>query len=97
MDLLLDRGDRLLAQGRVLEQEGELLERAARRFRVEQEDDAELEEDPAAVDGEVAPGERVQSNAVDIGREEARQLAEDLLHADAAASLRIGPELDEVS
>jgi hypothetical protein len=51
--------------------------------------EAELEEDPAAVDGEELPANGRQGYGVDVVREEATGLAEELLDAYAAGSLRV--------
>src|SRR5690554_1430743 len=83
--------------GRIRElTEGELLEGAAAGLGVQEEDDDELEEDPAAVDGEVLPLEGVERDGVNVGGEEARELSENLLHTDATAALGIRPELDKI-
>lgn len=63
---------------------------------VEPEDEAELEEDPAAVDGEELPVEGIKGNGVDVGGEEATELAEDLLDSDTTAALGVGEEFHEV-
>jgi len=76
--------------------ECQFLKRSAARLRVEQEDDNQLEEDPTTVDGQVLPLDCVESLRVDVGGEEAGQLSEDLLDADAAAAVRVGPNLGEV-
>lgn len=76
--------------------EGELLEGAVARLRVEGEDDEELKGDPGAVDGEVPPLDGVEGDGVDVVGEEATHLAEELLDTDAAAPLGVRPELDEV-
>jgi hypothetical protein len=59
-------------------------------------DEGELEEDPAAVDGEELPVEGVEGERVDVGGEEATELAEDLLDSDTTAALGVGEEFDEV-
>src|SRR4051794_39599559 len=96
LDLLLDGGLGLLDEAAILEQEGQLLQGAAAGLGVEHEDDAQLKEDPAAVDGQVLPGDGGEGNRVDVGGEEAAELAEDLLDTDTAAAVRVGPQLDEV-
>lgn len=63
---------------------------------VEPVDEAELEEDPATVDGEELPIEGVKGNGVDVGGEEATDLAEDLLDSDTTAALGVGEEFHEV-
>ena len=59
-------------------------------------DEGELEEDPAAVDGEELPVESIEGERVDVGGEEATELAEDLLDSDTTAALGVGEEFDEV-
>jgi hypothetical protein len=76
--------------------EGELFEGAAARLGVQQVDDGELKEDPAAVDGQEPPLDCVEGDGVDVGGEEAGELAEDLLDTDATAAVGVGPQLDEV-
>ena len=76
--------------------ESQLFERSAARLGVQEEDGAELEKDPATVDGQVLPLNGRKRNRVDVGREEPRELSKDLLDADAAAAMRVGPQLDEI-
>lgn len=76
--------------------EGKFFEGASAGLRVEEVDDAELEENPSTVDGQVAPLDGIEGNRVDVGGEESCELAEDLLHTDTAASHRVGPKFDEV-
>lgn len=63
---------------------------------VEGEDEQELKEDPAAVDGEVLPVDGLEGDGVHVGREETGQLSEDLLDTDTHGTLGIGEQLDEV-
>ena len=77
--------------------ESKLLEGAAAGFGVEEEYDAELEEDPGAVNGHELPLDGIEGDRVHVRGEESSELAEDLLHTDTTASLGIGPELDQVS
>jgi hypothetical protein len=76
--------------------ESKLLERTAVRLGVEQVHDDELESNPAAVDGEVLPVDGIEGDGVDVGGEEAAELAEDLLDTDTHGTLGIGEELDKV-
>jgi hypothetical protein len=76
--------------------ESKFFEGAAAGLGVEEVDDAELEEDPSTVDGQVSPLDGVESNRVDVCGEESCELAEDLLDTDTSASHRVGPEFDEV-
>lgn len=76
--------------------ECQFFEGAAAGLGVQEIDDAELEEDPAAVDGKVLPRDGGKGDRVDVGREETGQLAEDLLNTDATAAVSVRPELDQV-
>jgi hypothetical protein len=71
--------------------ESELLQRTAAGFRVEEIYDAELKEDPAAVDGKVLPPDCGEGNRVDVVREETREFAEDLLDTNAATAVGVRP------
>lgn len=96
MDLLFHRHNRLFRQCLILKQERQLLQRTSRRLRVHEVDEAELEENPAAVDGEVFPADGSQGNGVHVVGEETANLAKDLLDADAAGTDGVGEEFDEV-
>jgi hypothetical protein len=76
--------------------ECKFLEGSATGLGVEKVDDAELEEDPATVDGQVSPLDGIESNRVDVGGEETGELSEDLLNTDTTASHRVGPEFNQV-
>lgn len=62
MNLLLDSSGGLLVEGGVLEQEGQLLKGAAGGLGVEEVHNAQLEEDPTAVDGKVLPLDGVEGD-----------------------------------
>lgn len=96
VDRLLDRRDCLVSERLIFEQEGQFLERAVVSLRVEQVDEAELEEDPRAEDGEVLPADGVHGDGVDVEREEACELAEELFDADTHGALGVREDLDEV-
>lgn len=76
--------------------EGKLLERAVVGLGVKEEDNDELESDPAAVDGQEAPLDGGDGDRVDVVGEETGKLAEDLLNTDTTRARGIGPELDKV-
>jgi len=76
--------------------ESEFLKSTAASLWVEEVDNAELEEDPAAVDGKVLPPDGCEGNRVDVGGEETGEFAEDLLDADTTAAMGVGPKLDEI-
>ena len=63
---------------------------------VEDEDEAELEEDPADVDSHVLPANGLEGNGVDVGGEEASQFAENLLDSDTHSPLGIREEFHKV-
>lgn len=77
--------------------ESKLFQRTTAGLRIEEEDNAKLEEDPATVNGKVSPGDCAEGDGVDVGGEETSELAKNLLNANTAASLGIRPELDQVS
>lgn len=58
-------------------------------------DEAKLEADPATVDGEELPVEGVESQGVDVGGEEATELAKDLLESDTTAAFGVGEKFHE--
>lgn len=62
---------------------------------IHREDEAELKEDPATVDSKELPVEGVEGQGVDIGGEEATELAEDLLDSDTTAALGVWEEFNE--
>lgn len=76
--------------------ESKLLECTAVGLGVESEDEQELEEDPAAVDGHVLPSDGLESDGVYVGGEEACQLSENLLDADSHSTLGVGEKFDKV-
>jgi hypothetical protein len=75
--------------------ESEFLERTPVGLGIEEVDEDEFEEDPAAVDGEELPVEGLQGYGVDVVGEETADLPEDLLDSNATAALGVGEELDE--
>lgn len=76
--------------------ESEFLERAPLGLGVKPVDEAELEADPATVDGEELPVKGVEGEGVNVGGEEATELAKDLLESDTTAALGVGEEFHEV-
>ena len=76
--------------------ESQLLKGASICLRVEEEDEAELEEDPATVDGEEFPADGIERDRVDVGGEEAAELSENLLDSDTHSTLGVREEFDEV-
>jgi hypothetical protein len=76
--------------------ESQLLESAVVRLGVEEVDGDEFKGDPAAVDGEELPVDGVKGEGVDVGGEEAAELAEDLLDSNTHGTLSIWEDLDEV-
>lgn len=76
--------------------ESEFLQGSATRLGIQGEDDAKLKDDPATVNGEIAPLDGTEGNRVDICGEEPGELSKDLLNTDTSASLGIGPEFDKV-
>jgi len=96
VNLLLDSGGGLLVELVVLEEEGKFLQGAAAGLGVEPVNNAELEEDPTTVNGEVLPLDGIKSNGVDVGREETGELSKDLLDTDTTGSHGIRPKFDQV-
>ena len=76
--------------------ESQLLEGTAVCLRVEEVDEQELEEDPAAVDGEILPVDSDESFGVDVCGEETGALSEDLHNSDTTGSLRVWPDFYQV-
>ena len=76
--------------------ESQFFQGAVAGLGIQEVDDAELEKDPAAVDGEVLPLDGVEGNRVDVGGEETGELAKNLLDTDTTAAVGVGPELDQV-
>ena len=75
--------------------ESQLLEGAVVRLRVEKVDSEELESDPTAINGEELPVNSLEGERVDVGREEATGLAENLLDSDTHGTLSVREDLDE--
>lgn len=96
MQPILNRNNSLLRQRFVLKQECQLFQSTTGSLRVHEVDEAQLEEDPAAVDGEVLPVDGLERDRVDVVGEEAADLAENLLDAYAARAHVVGEEFDEV-
>ena len=76
--------------------EGKLLQGAPVRLGVEDELENDLEGDPTTVDGEELPADGSKRKGVHVVREEAGQLAKDLLHSDTATAHRVREQLDQV-
>lgn len=76
--------------------ESKFLEGSATGLGVEEVDDAELEENPTTVNGQVSPLDSIESNGVDVGGEETGKLSENLLDTDTTASHRVRPKFDQV-
>ena len=76
--------------------ESELLEGTVVRLGVEQVDGDQLKGDPSAVDGQEFPVDGVERLGVDVGGEEAAQLAENLLDTNTHGALSVGEDLDEI-
>lgn len=77
--------------------ESQFLEGTAVRLGIEEELEQELEEDPAAVEGEELPAEGLHGDGVDEIGEEATGLAEYLLDANASGSNGVWEQLNKES
>lgn len=76
--------------------ECQFLQGAIRRLGEEDEDEDNLEREPADVDEEPLPRNAVEPDGVDVRREEAGAAAEELEEGDTARAEVEGVELDEV-
>ena len=76
--------------------ECEFLQRAPVRLRVHEVHEQELKRDPAAVDREVLPADRLHRDRVDVDAKEASQFPKGLLESNTHGTLREGEQLDKV-